>query len=111
MKSNKEINVAIVGASGLVGQKFIKILQERKFPIKNLFLFASEKSAGDKIIFNGNEYVIDKLEDNSFQKIKLIWHYSLPALLLVKNLLQLLHVPVVSLSIIVQHGEWIKLFR
>lgn len=71
MKSNKEINVAIVGASGLVGQKFIQILQERKFPIKNLFLFASEKSAGDKIIFNGNEYVIDKLEDNSFQKNKI----------------------------------------
>lgn len=69
--SKKNINVAIVGASGLIGQKFIQILEERNFPIKKLFAFASEKSAGKKILFNKNEYTIEKLDNDSFQKNKI----------------------------------------
>ena len=39
-------NVAIVGSTGNVGRKFLEILEERNFPIKNLYLFASQRSAG-----------------------------------------------------------------
>ena len=43
---NKMYNVAIVGSTGNVGRKFLEILEERNFPIKNLYLFASQRSAG-----------------------------------------------------------------
>ena len=42
----KRVNLAIVGATGMVGRTFLKVLEERKFPINNLYLFSSEKSAG-----------------------------------------------------------------
>ena len=45
------MNVAIVGASGAVGQEFLRILAERDFPIDNLVLFGSERSAGKKYTF------------------------------------------------------------
>ena len=67
----KKFNVAIVGASGLIGNKFVEILEERKFPVQNLFLFASEKSAGNKITFKNQDYSIEKLEEDSFQKNKI----------------------------------------
>lgn len=67
----KKFNVAIVGASGLIGHKFVQILEERKFPVENLFLFASEKSAGKTICFKGTDYQIQKLEKDSFQKNKI----------------------------------------
>ena len=50
-----EYNVAIVGATGLVGRKIIQVLEERRFPVKNLILLASEKSAGSKLKFNSDE--------------------------------------------------------
>lgn len=50
----KEYNVAIVGATGLVGKEFIKILYQRKFPIKSLHLLASDRSAGRQVEVNGN---------------------------------------------------------
>ena len=40
----KRVNLAIVGATGMVGRTFLKVLEERKFPINNLYLFSSEKS-------------------------------------------------------------------
>lgn len=64
----KNINVAIVGATGMVGRTFLKVLEERNFPINNLYLFASKKSAGKKINFKGNEYVVEELTENSFDK-------------------------------------------
>lgn len=64
------MNVAIVGASGAVGQEFLKILEERKFPIDNLVLFGSERSEGKKYNFRGKEYVVKRLEHGSqFQNI------------------------------------------
>ena len=67
----KKYNVAIVGASGLIGNKFIEILEERNFPVENLFLFASEKSAGKTISFKNKAYAIEKLDDDSFSKYKI----------------------------------------
>ena len=48
-------NVAIVGATGNVGRKFLEILEERNFPIKTLYLFASKRSAGSKLKFKEND--------------------------------------------------------
>ena len=58
-------NVAIVGATGNVGRKFLSILEEREFPVKNLYLFASERSKGKKMTFKGKEYIVEEtIEEN-----------------------------------------------
>ena len=49
------MKVAIVGASGAVGQEFLRILAERNFPMDDLVLFGSERSAGKKYTFKGNQ--------------------------------------------------------
>jgi len=57
------MNVAIVGASGAVGQEFLRVLTERDFPIDNLLLFGSERSAGRKYEFKGKEYEVRLLKE------------------------------------------------
>ncbi|MDU2121994.1 MAG: aspartate-semialdehyde dehydrogenase [Clostridium celatum] len=58
-------NIAIVGSTGNVGRKFLEILEERNFPIKNLYLFASKRSAGSYLNFKGQEYLVEETcEDN-----------------------------------------------
>jgi len=61
-------NIAIVGASGLVGGTFLKVLEERDLPIKNLYLFASARSAGKQVVFKGKPLVIEELTENSFDR-------------------------------------------
>ncbi len=63
-------NVAIVGATGAVGQEFLTVLAERKFPIKNLKLLASARSAGKKIDFLGKSYVVEELTKDSFTGVQ-----------------------------------------
>lgn len=58
------MNVAIVGASGAVGQEFLRVLAERDFPIDNLLLFGSTRSAGRKYTFRGKEYAVKLLQHN-----------------------------------------------
>ena len=58
------MNVAIVGASGAVGQEFLRVLAEREFPIDNLLLFGSERSAGRKYVFRGKEVEVKRLQHN-----------------------------------------------
>ncbi len=58
------MNVAIVGASGAVGQEFLRILAEREFPIDNLYLFGSERSAGSEYEFRGRKYRVQLLQHN-----------------------------------------------
>lgn len=65
----KEFNVAIAGATGAVGKVFLSILEERKFPIKNLIPLASSRSAGKKIFFCGEEVEIKELKKDSFKNI------------------------------------------
>ena len=55
------MNVAIVGASGAVGQEFLRVLAERDFPIDNLLLFGSQRSAGKTYTFKGKEYTVQRL--------------------------------------------------
>ena len=64
-------NVAIVGATGNVGRKFLEILEERDFPIKNLYLFASKRSAGLKLIFKGNEYLVEETSEENIKNKKI----------------------------------------
>ena len=58
------MKVAIVGASGAVGQEFLKVLAERNFPLDDLVLFGSERSAGTKYEFKGKEYEVKLLQHN-----------------------------------------------
>lgn len=55
------MNIAIVGASGAVGQEFLRVLDEQNFPIDNLTLFGSKRSAGKKYVFRGREYEVKEL--------------------------------------------------
>ncbi len=55
------MNVAIVGASGAVGQELLKVLAEQKFPVDNLSLFGSKRSAGMTMTFGGREYTVKEL--------------------------------------------------
>src|SRR5438477_7336156 len=65
------VNVAIVGATGAVGQEFLTVLAERKFPIKNLKLLASSRSTGKKIDFAGKTYTVEELTKESFKDIQI----------------------------------------
>ena len=55
------MNVAIVGASGAVGQEFLRVLSQREFPIDNLLLFGSKRSAGRQYEFRGKQYTVQEL--------------------------------------------------
>ncbi|MDO5442458.1 MAG: aspartate-semialdehyde dehydrogenase [Bacteroidia bacterium] len=70
----KQYNVAIVGASGAVGQEFLKVLAERNFPIANLTLFGSERSAGRKYNFKGQDIEVKLLQHNDdFKDIDIVF--------------------------------------
>lgn len=60
------INIAIVGATGLVGRTFLKVLEEYQIGIKTVKLFASERSKGKKIEFLGKSYTVETIEKGSF---------------------------------------------
>ena len=68
MKKEK-YNVAVVGATGLVGKEIISILEERKFPVGELKLLASERSAGELLDFGGKTYAVEVLSEDSFKGI------------------------------------------
>ena len=64
-------NVAIVGVTGAVGQEFLRVLDQRNFPIGNLKLLASKRSAGKTIDFKGKTYTVEELTEDSFKGIDL----------------------------------------
>lgn len=63
--------LAIAGVTGAVGQEFLKIIQQRKFPYKSIKMLASARSAGKKLTFMGKEYTIEELTADSFKGIDL----------------------------------------
>ena len=65
------MNIAIVGATGNVGRKILEVLEKKELSIENLYLVASSKSAGKKIIFKGKEYEVSDLESFDFSKVKI----------------------------------------
>ena len=67
----KQFNVAVVGATGNVGREILNILEERKFPIKEIFLLASERSAGIALPFCGREVVVRDLATFDFSHVQI----------------------------------------
>ena len=65
----KEYEIAIVGATGLVGQEFIKVLGQRNFPMNSIHLFASDRSAGRKLLVNHQEIEVRETVPESFEGI------------------------------------------
>lgn len=65
---NKKPNLAVVGATGVVGTTFLKVLEERDFPFENLYIMASAKSAGKTVTFKGKDYIVEELNEHSFDK-------------------------------------------
>jgi len=63
--------VAIVGATGLVGTEFIKVLEQRRFPIATLSLLASDRSVGKKLAFAGKEYTVAETSPDSFRDVEI----------------------------------------
>ncbi len=64
----KSYKLAIVGATGLVGRTFLKVLEEKNFPNLEYKLFCSKRSSGTKIKFLGKEYIAEELTENSFDE-------------------------------------------
>ena len=69
IKKKEKYNVAVVGATGAVGNAMMAILEERKFPVNNLILLASERSEGTRLEFRGETIIVRKLTHNSFEDI------------------------------------------
>src|SRR5512133_274589 len=65
------VNVAVVGATGAVGEEFLTVLAERNFPIKNLKLLASARSAGKTVKYRGQDYKVEELTKDSFKGIEI----------------------------------------
>jgi aspartate-semialdehyde dehydrogenase len=65
----KLYNVAVVGATGAVGEEMLKILDERNFPIKELKLLASKRSKGKKIEFKDKEYIVEEATKDAFKEV------------------------------------------
>ena len=64
------MNIAIVGVTGAVGQEFLRVLSERSLKVDQLKLFASTRSAGQRITFKGQEYIVQELRHgDDFQDI------------------------------------------
>lgn len=68
---SKKFDVAILGATGTVGQAMIEILSEEKFPINRLYPLASHRSKGESVIFNNETLVVDDVETFDFTKVQI----------------------------------------
>ena len=67
----RSYNVAVVGATGLVGRKMIQVLEERRFPVGTIKFLASERSAGKEIEFNNTIHVVETLTEHSFHGVEI----------------------------------------
>lgn len=63
----KKYNIAVVGATGMVGRKFLQVLEERQLPVDRYYLFASKRSAGKTVTFMGKEHIIEELTHDCFK--------------------------------------------
>ena len=68
----KSYKVGILGASGAVGQEMMKILDERNFPVGELHLFASARSAGKVVSFRGKDVVVEEAKDDAFEGLDIV---------------------------------------
>ena len=70
---NRALTVAVLGSSGAVGNELLKLLEERSFPIKELRLLASGRSAGTKQLWRQAELTVNKVSESSFQDVDLVF--------------------------------------
>lgn len=63
-------NLAVIGATGLVGSTIIRVLEERDFPINKIKFLASKKSSGKEIVFKGIKYIVEELNESSFNDVE-----------------------------------------
>mgnify|MGYP005810689535 CR=1 FL=1 len=68
---DRKFNVAVVGATGAVGESMLSILEQRKFPVGEVFAVASARSAGSRLPFNGTNLVVQDLETFDFSKVQI----------------------------------------
>jgi len=68
----KKVNVAILGATGAVGREMLKVLEERRFPINQLKVLASARSAGKALPFNGGQVIVEEATDQSFEGMDIV---------------------------------------
>ena len=66
----KKFNIAVVGATGMVGNKFLQVLEERNLPVDNYYLFASSRSAGKQIDFVGKPHTVIELTGDNIKALK-----------------------------------------
>ena len=69
MPTSKRLNVAVVGATGMVGQEMLKVLSQRGFPIERVIALASERSKGINVAYNGSRLAVEPLREDSFKGI------------------------------------------
>ena len=69
---SKKVNVAILGATGAVGKELLKLLAERDFPLQELKLLASPRSAGNKIAFQDRDLTVEAVNDESFTGVDIV---------------------------------------
>ncbi|MEM7080730.1 MAG: aspartate-semialdehyde dehydrogenase [Pseudomonadota bacterium] len=69
--SKQSVNVAIAGATGAVGEALIEILEQREFPVDELFLLASERSAGKRVQFRGRSVMVQRLDEFDFSQVEI----------------------------------------
>ena len=66
------VNLAVLGATGVVGNEILKILAESSIPINSLKLLSSPKSAGKKVLFKGKEYTVQNTTDDVFKDVDIV---------------------------------------
>ncbi len=66
---SEQYKVAIAGATGAVGVEFLRLLEERRFPISRLLLLASARSAGKTMRFDGRDVLVEELTEGSFENV------------------------------------------
>ncbi|MCR3945333.1 hypothetical protein NUJ58_25105, partial [Klebsiella quasipneumoniae] len=75
-QKKNNLKIGVVGATGMVGQAFMNILEERQFPVAELRPFASENSLGKKIQLAGKEWPIQVLKQGCFEGLDLVFFSS-----------------------------------
>src|SRR3954453_22240397 len=65
-------NIAVVGASGAVGERMIRLLEERAFPVASIKFLASERSAGKTVTFRGESHPIEPIARDAFRGVDLV---------------------------------------
>jgi len=73
---SKELSIALVGASGAAGAEILRVLEERRFPVKSLRLLAPEGSAGEFVEFCGEDLLVEKLSDDAFRGVDVAFFFA-----------------------------------